>query len=152
MAHPFKSLTLAALTAAFSLVTGCAQISELSFEPAAEPGSLGALDTSYDRTKWRWIKNADGRLLLSHNEIKKCFIDPQPDEDFNDPGFTVTREEKTIGNTRYEIVKVFEKRDFWQAIYLRPGSKTPLLGVYSDGPCRSEAERILQAYEKSAQK
>src|SRR5437868_11503633 len=32
VAHPFKSLTLAALTAALSLVTGCAQISELSFE------------------------------------------------------------------------------------------------------------------------
>jgi hypothetical protein len=149
---PLKSLRVAACAVAFTLVASCAQISEPSFEPAAKPGSLGALDSAYDRTKWRWVRNADGRLLLSHTEIRKCFIDPEPDEDFNDPGFRVTRDEKTIGAARYDIVNVFEKRDFWQAIYLRSGSKTPLLGVYADGPCRSEAERILEAYEKNAPK
>jgi len=57
-----------------------------------------------------------------------------------------------IGAARYEIVNVFENRDFWQAVYLRAGSKQPLLGVYAEGRCRSEAERILEAYEASLPK
>jgi hypothetical protein len=49
-------------------------------------------------------------------------------------------------------VNVYEKREFWETLYLRSGAKTPLLGVYSEGPCRQEAERILQNYEKTAPK
>jgi hypothetical protein len=139
----------AAAYAALLIATGCAQFSEPSFEPAAQPGSLGTLDASYDKTKWRWIKNVDGRLLLSHTAVPKCFINPRPDQDFNDPGFTVKRDEKTIGSGRYEVVSVYDKRQFSEAVYLRKGTETPLLGVSSDGPCRDEAERILQAYEKT---
>lgn len=150
--HSSKPFRLAVSTAVLSLVTACAQLSEPRFEPAPQPGNLGALDNAYDRAKWRWVRNPDGRLLLQHTEVSRCFVDPQPDEDFNDPAFRVTREEKVIGTARYEIVKVFEKRDFWQAVYLRPGSKQPMLGVYADGRCRSEAERILEAYEASSPK
>lgn len=142
----------AVIAAALVLAAGCAQMTGPSFEPAAEPGSLGALDAAYDRTKWRWVKNIDGRLLLSHTEVGKCFVDPQPDHGFNEPGFSVKRKEKTIGNARYEVVSVFEKQQFWEAIYLRAGSKTPLLGVYSDGACQHEAERILHTYEKTLEK
>jgi hypothetical protein len=140
------------LVAALLLAAGCAQMSEPSFELAEKPGSLGPLDAAYDKTKWRWVKNPDGRVLLSHVEVRTCFIDPQPNEDLNDPAITLKREEKTIGNTRYEVVNVYEKREFWETLYLRSGAKTPLLGVYSEGPCRQEAERILQNYEKTAPK
>ena len=143
----------AAVIAALVLAAGCAQTPEPPpLEPASAPGSLGALDTAYDRAKWRWVKNADGRALLSHTELQKCFINPKPEQDYKDPGFTMKREEKTIGATRYEVVSVYEKRDFWEAVYLRAGGKTPLLGVYASGQCQEQAERILQAYEKSLQK
>jgi hypothetical protein len=140
--------TWAAL-AAQTLISACVQPPELSPTPSATPGSFGALDTHYDRSQWRWVRNPDGRLLLSHTAVAKCFLDPQPVEDFNAPGFTVTREEKTIGGARYEIANVFEGRQFSEAIYRRSGAGTPLLGVYADGACRTEAERILQAYEKA---
>jgi phosphomannomutase len=142
----------AALLAALLVSSGCAQLMEPSFEPAAEPGSLGALDRDYDRTKWRWVKNVDGRLLLSHTQVPKCFINPQPDQDFNDPGFTLKREEKSIGSGRYEVVNVYDKDQFWEAVYLRSGTTTPLLGVYAEGACRDEAERILDAHEKTLAK
>lgn len=137
---------------ALVLAAGCAQLPAPFPEPATEPGSLGVLDAAYDRAKWRWVKNPDGRALLMHTELQKCFVDPQPDQDFTDPGFTLTREEKTIGNTRYEVVSVFEKRDFWEAIYMRAGAKAPMLGVYASGKCQDEAERILENYEKRLQK
>jgi hypothetical protein len=140
------------LVTAVLLAAGCAQMAEPSFELADKPGSLGPLDAAYDKTKWRWVKNADGRVLLSHVEVRRCFIDPQPNEDFNDPGITLKKEEKTIGNARYEVVNVYDKREFWEAIYVRSGAKEPLLSVYSEGRCRQEAEGILQNYEKTTPK
>ena len=133
------------------LAAGCAR-TPVSLEPATTPGSLGTLDAAYDRAKWRWVKNLDGRALLEHTELRQCFVNPRPDAGFTDPGFTVTRAEKIIGAMRYEVVSVFEQRDFWEAVYVRPGAKAPLLGVYAAGKCQEEAERILQAYEKRVQK
>jgi hypothetical protein len=109
-------------------------------------------DMPYDRSAWRWVKNPDGRQLLSHTAIEKCFIDPQPEQDFKDPGFTLRREEKTIGPTRYEVVRVFQQQELWSAVYTRSGASRPALGVYSDGACREAAERILQAYENTRRK
>jgi hypothetical protein len=87
--------------------------------------------------------------MLAHNEVQRCFINPQPDEDYNEPGFRVKRQEKTIGSGRYEVIDVYENDQFWEAIYLRAATNTPLLSVYSEGRCRSEAERILEAHEKT---
>ena len=140
-----------AAIAAIVLAAGCAK-TPVSLEPASAPGSLGSLDTAYDRAKWRWVKNLDGRALLEHTELEQCFVNPKPDQGFTDPGFSVTRAEKIIGATRYEVVSVYEQRDFWEAIYMRPGTNAPVLGVYARGKCQDEAERILQAYEKSLQK
>ena len=117
--------------------------------PADQPGSLGVLDSTYDRTTWRWVRNPDGRSLLSHATVQKCFVDPRPTDGFNDPGFTLKRERKTIGKTPYEVVNVYQGRAFWEAVYQREGSREPLLGVYSDGACRAEAERILETYERN---
>lgn len=141
------------LIAVSAILAGCAQPSppQETGEPIEAP-KLGALDTAYDRTKWKWFRNPDGRALLAHTELQKCFVNPKPDQDFLDPGFTVKREEKTIGVTRYEVVSVFENRQLWEVIYVRPGSKAPVLGVFSAGKCQDEAERILQAYEKTVQK
>ena len=144
--HYARAIALAAL------VAGCAQI-----QPPQEPGEpiaaprLGALDSAYDRTKWKWFRNPDGRALLTHTELQQCFVNPQPDH-LHDQGFTVKRGEKTIGPTRYEVVSVFENRDLWEVIYVRAGAKAPILGVFSAGRCQDEAERILQAYEKGLQK
>lgn len=113
-----------------------------------EPGNLGVLDSAYDRSKWRWVRNPDGRALLKHVDVEQCFVDPDPADDFNEPGFVVKREQKTIGNTRYDVLNVFEGRDFWIAVYQPAGTRDPWLGVYAEGRCREEAERILQAYEK----
>jgi hypothetical protein len=140
------------LFAVLLMASGCAQLSEPSLGPAEKPGDLGPLDSVYDRSKWTWVKNVDGRVLLSHIGVRQCFIDPTPNDDLNDPAFSVRREVKTIGGTAYEILNVYEKRDFWQAVYFRNGTRSPLLGVYSEGRCREEAERILQAYEKSISK
>ena len=139
----------ACVAASILLLAACAQTSAPpeSFEPIEAP-KLGALEAAYDRSKWRWVRNPDGRALLMHAELQKCFVDPQPPLDFHDASFTLKRHEKMIGSTRYEIVSVFEKRQFWEAIYVRSGSKTPLLGVYAEGRCMEEAERILTAYEK----
>jgi hypothetical protein len=137
----------AAAVAALAVAAGCAELSGPSPLPATEPGSFGVLDSAYDRTKWRWVKNQDGRPLLAHTEVQKCFVDPQPGQDFNDPDFKLKRERKTIGKTQYDVLNVFQDRDFWIAVYQREGSQTPLLGVYADGRCRAEAERILQAYD-----
>ena len=138
----------AAAGAALGLA-GCAQLSEPTPVPAAESTSFGVLDSMYDRSKWRWVKNADGRPLLAHTEVQKCFVDPHPDQDFREPGFIIKREEKHFGATRYEVVNVFEKQQFWIAVYHRAGTPKPVLGVYSDGACREAAERILHSYEKT---
>jgi hypothetical protein len=129
------------------LAGGCAQLSGPTPVPADQPGNLGVLDSAYDRAKWRWVTNPDGRSLLSHATVQKCFVDPRPLDDFNEPGFSVKRERRTIGKTTYEVRNVFQGRDFWEAVYQREGSREPLLGVYSEGACRTEAERILEAYE-----
>lgn len=135
---------------ALSVLAGCAQLQSPQ-EPVEQVDApkIGALDAAYDRTKWRWFRNPDGRALLSHTELPKCFVNPQPDPDFHDQGFTIKRGEKTIGPTRYQVVSVFDKSDLWEVIYVRAGSKAPILGVFSTGKCQDEAERILQAYEKS---
>jgi hypothetical protein len=137
----------AAVAAALTLIAACAQQGRPAPVPADQPGSFGALDAAYDRAKWRWVRNPDGRLLLSHATVQKCFIDPRPHEDFNEPGFAVKRERKTIGKTAYDVLNVLQGSDFWEAVYRREGSREPLLGVYADGACRVEAERILEAYE-----
>ena len=142
----------ATVVAALALAAGCAQVPPQYPVPAAERGHLGVLDAAYDRAAWHWVRNADGRSLLSHTSVDKCFLDPDPEQDFKDPGFSLKREVKTIGGTRYEIARLYDKGQFWEAVYLRPGSKAPLLGVYSSGRCQDEAERILQTYEKSTQK
>lgn len=80
--------------------------------------------------------------------MRECFVDPQPPRDFHDPGFTLRRSEKTIANARYQVVSAYEGRQFWEAVYTRIGAKTPTLGVYAEGRCQEEAERILDAYEK----
>jgi hypothetical protein len=134
------------------LAGGCAQLSGPTPVPADEPGSLGVLDSAYDRTKWRWVRNPDGRSLLSHATVPKCFVDPRPGDDFNEPDFSVKRDRRTIGKTAYEVRNVFQGRDFWEAVYQREGSREPLLGVYSEGACRIEAERILEAYENSKER
>jgi hypothetical protein len=128
------------------MLGGCAQPGDV-FEPIEAP-KLGALEAAYDRSKWRWVRNPDGRALLTHTEVRKCFVDPQPTADSYDTGFTVKRSEKTIGAARYEVISVFEKKDFWEALYRRSGSTTPLLSVYAEGSCQAEAERILDAYER----
>jgi hypothetical protein len=138
------TLLLAAVLAA-----GCAHVQEPAPEPAAKAGSRGALDSAYDRNEWRWVRNPDGRELLAHNAISKCFVDPRPQQDFNEPGFTLKREQRTLGSARYNVMNVFEGRDFWIAVYQREGSSTPALGVYSDGRCREAAENILKASEKA---
>jgi hypothetical protein len=137
-------LPAAALSA---LLAGCAQ-PPATPEPMDAP-KLTTLESAYDRAKWRWVRNPDGRALLTHTEIAKCFVDPQPPLDYHDAGFTLKRSEKTIGSARYEVVSVFEKNDFWEAVYVRPGSQRPLLSVYAAGRCQEEAERILFAYEKA---
>ena len=127
------------------LTAGCAHL-DAPPEPATAPSTLGALDAAYDRSKWRWVKNKDGRTLLAHTELT-CFIDPQPPLDFA-PDLRVTREKKAIGNVTYDVVTAFEGQQFWEAVYVRSGSTAPLLGVYASGKCQQEAERILEAYEK----
>jgi hypothetical protein len=130
-----------------ALLAGCAP-SPVTFE-AIEAPKLRTLEGAYDRDKWRWIRNADGRPLLTHTNVAKCFVDPEPPLDVHDVGFTLKRDEKTIAGTRYQIVNVFEKNDFWEAVYVRSGSKAPILSVYARGRCQDEAERILATYEQS---
>jgi len=139
----------AVLGAVLTLVAACAHEGRPLPVPADRPGSFGVLDAAYDRAKWRWVKNPDGRSLLSHATVQKCFIDPRPADDFNEAGFVLQRERKTIGKTPYEVLNVFQGRDFWEAVYRREGSREPLLGVFADGACRTEAERILEAYEST---
>jgi hypothetical protein len=134
---------------AILLAAGCAQMPGPAPEAAAKPGSLGALDSAYDRNQWRWVRNPDGRELLAHTGMQKCFVDPRPQQDFNEPGFSVRREQRTVGSARYNVMNVFEGRDFWIAVYQREGSPAPALGVYSDGRCREAAENILKAYENA---
>jgi hypothetical protein len=132
------------------LFAGCAQ-TPTPLEPIDAP-KLGTLESAYDRGKWRWVRNPDGRALLRHTELAKCFVDPEPPHDFRDAGFTVKRSAKTIGSSRYEVVSVYDKNDFWEALYVRPGSARPVLSVYAEGRCQEEAERILLAYERSLTK
>jgi hypothetical protein len=129
---------------------GCTTVKDQPAEYGESASRFGRLDHAYDRTQWRWHRNADGRALLAHNAVSKCYVDAQPSEDFVQPGFSVKRETKTIGGTPYDVLHVFEKRQFSEAIYVRSGATTPTLGVYSAGKCQEEAERILEAYEKSA--
>jgi hypothetical protein len=129
------------------LMAGCAELREpVTLEPIPTP-KIGTLEAAYDRGKWTWVKNADGRALLKHAEVRDCFVDPQPPLDVHDGGLTVERGEKTIGAARYDVLTVYEKREFWEAVYTRSGSSTPTLGVYAAGRCQEEAERILQTYE-----
>ena len=133
-------------SAASLLLFGCVQTSPPPVFESISPRQ-SALESAYDRAKWRWIRNPDGRALLMHTVLEKCFVDPQPPLALNDPGFTLKRHDRTIGGTRYEVVTAFEKRQFWEAVYVRPGSKAPILGVYAEGQCQREAEDILTAYE-----
>jgi len=138
--------------AALLMLGGCAQTGAPPAFESVEAPKLGALESAYDRKSWRWVRNPDGRALLTHTGIARCFVDPQPPLDVHDSGFTLKRHEKTIGTIRYEVVTAFEKRQFWEAIYVRAGSKTPLLGVYAEGQCQREAEQILEAYERGLTK
>jgi hypothetical protein len=110
--------------------------------------SLGALDKVYDRTKWDWITNLDGRSLLKHRQVAQCYLNPQPPGDFHDAGFRLKREEKTIGKSRYKVVHAYEGKQFWEAIYIPPQAELPILGVYAAGPCQREAELILENYDR----
>jgi hypothetical protein len=130
-----------------ALLSGCAPMPP-TFESIEGP-KLDRLESAYDRAKWRWVRNPDGRALLTHTEVEKCFVDPQPPVDTYDGAFTLKRGEKTIGSARYEVVTVFEKHEFWEAVYTRSGSSAPILSVYARGRCQDEAERILQRYEAS---
>jgi hypothetical protein len=143
--RPLRPATLLAVL----LAAGCAHVPGPAPEAVATPSSLGALDSAYDRNQWRWVRNPDGRELLAHTGMQKCFVDPKPQQDFNEPGFLVKRERRTVGSARYDVMNVFEGRDFWIAVYQREGSPAPALGVYSDGRCREAAESILKAYEKA---
>jgi hypothetical protein len=118
------------------------------FEPIGAP-KLERLASAYDPARWRWVRNPDGRALLTHAQFDKCFVEPEPVPEMHDAGFTLQRGEKTIGGTRYEVVSVFDQQDFWEAIYTRSGSSTPILSVFARGRCQDEAERILQRYEAS---
>ena len=139
---------VAALSAVAALAAGCAQVREPGpVEPIPAP-TIGTLESAYERARWSWVRNADGRALLKHAEVSDCFVDPRPPLDVHDAGFTLERNEKTIGGARYQVLTVYEKRDFWEAVYTRDGSNTPTLGVYAAGRCQEEAERILQAYEQ----
>ena len=131
---------------ALLLAAGCAQ-PPAPLPAAPEPGRLGVLDAAYDRSKWRWVRNLDGRALLAHAEIPLCYLDPQPATHFDAPAFTVKKEEKTFGGVRYTVMDVFEGRQFSETVYLRAAE--PLLTVYSPGACRTEAERILERYEQT---
>jgi hypothetical protein len=133
--------------AAIVLLAGCAQRGAPPTYESIEAPKLDALESAYDRKLWRWVRNPDGRALLTHTRIAQCFVDPEPPLNFHD-GVTLKRHEKTIGGTRYEVVSAFEKRQFWEAVYVRSGSTTPSLGVYAEGACQLEAEHILAAYEK----
>jgi len=139
-----RIVTVAALGA---LLPGCSPAPPV-LEPIEGP-KLGRLERAYDRTKWRWVRNADGRPLLTHASLAKCFVDPEPPFDAYDASFTVKRNEKTIAGTRYEILSVYERGDFWEAVYRRAGSEKPMLSVYATGRCQQEAEAILQTYEQS---
>jgi hypothetical protein len=139
-----RIVTVAALGA---LLPGCTPAPPV-LEPIEGP-KLGRLERAYDRTRWRWVRNADGRPLLTHASLAKCFVDPDPPPDAYDAGFTLRRSEKTIAGTRYEILNVYERTDFWEAVYRRAGSEKPILSVYAMGRCQREAEDILQTYEQS---
>jgi hypothetical protein len=134
-----------AMLAAIIVLGGCARLSG----PGQAPTTVSLRDMPYDRSTWRWVNNPDGRQLLAHSKLQKCFIDPQPGLEFNDPALTLKREEKTIGGARYEVFNVFEQQTFWSAVYTRAGMSAPVLEVYSEGACRDAAERILQAYENA---
>jgi hypothetical protein len=129
------------------LLAGCAANGPVL--ESIEGPRLKALEGAYDPAKWRWVRNADGRPLLTHTQIAKCFVQPEPPLDDYDQGFTVKRGEKTIGGTRYEVANVYENNDFWEAVYMRSGSKDPMLSVYAPGRCQQEGERILERYEQS---
>jgi hypothetical protein len=133
---------------AFALIVcGCAPTGQV-LEPIQGP-QLRTLASAYDPAKWRWVRNADGRPLLTHTEVSKCFVQPEPPIDAYDEDFTLKRGEKTIAGTRYEVTSVYEKNDFWEAVYVRSGSKAPILRVYAQGRCQQEGERILERYEQS---
>ena len=135
-----------------AVAAGCAQLREsITLDPIPAP-KIGTLESAYDRAKWAWVRNADGRALLRHTEVRDCFVDPQPPLDVHGAGFTVKRHDKTIGGARYDVVTAYEKRDFWEAVYTRNGASAPALGVYAAGRCQEEAERILQAYEQRREK
>jgi hypothetical protein len=118
----------------------------------APEASLGALDTVYDRSKWQWVINVDGRPLLRHTEVPQCYLDPDPPHHFHEPAFRLKREAKTFGMTRYQVILAYEGEDFWEAVYIPPSSSVPLLGVYAPGRCQEEAERILEVYERQRQR
>ena len=142
-----ERLKRSAAIALGAFLGGCAPAPPV-LEPIEGP-KLGTLERAYDRAKWRWVRNADGRPLLTHSTVAKCFVDPEPPFDAYDASFTLKRSEKTIAGTRYEILSVYEKNDFWEAVYRRAASEKPILSVYAAGRCQREAEDILQAYEQS---
>lgn len=134
-----------------ALCAGCALPPAERIEPIAAP-KIGALESAYDRQSWRWVRNPDGRALLTHATLRDCFVDPQPPGDAYDAGFRLEREERRIGGADYGVLNVFDRRDFWEAVYTRAGEPAPLLAVYARGRCQREAERILEAYERGRSK
>ena len=141
-----------AALAALLTAAGCAGVQEPTEAPAPPEHSANRAGSGDDRSQWRPHTNADGRSLLAHNTIAQCFVDPDPSQDFAYPRFSVKRESRTIRGTRYEVVNVFDQKQFSEAIYLRSGSSTPLLAVYSTGKCQEDAERLLATHEKSGRR
>ena len=80
---------------ACALAAGCTQPPRTP-EPLSEiePPKIGALASAYDRSKWRWVRNPDGRALLSHTEVSPCFVDPEPPLDQHDAAFTLRRSDE----------------------------------------------------------
>ena len=125
--------------AAAPLAVSCAQP-----PPTHDPSGPFA----HASANWRPYKNPDGRPLLAHTSIDKCYVDPAPPQDYNHPGFAIKREQKTIGVALYDVAHVYQGKDFWISIYRGAASPTALLGVYAEGRCRDAAEQMLLIVQK----
>ncbi len=117
-------------------------------QPLTPPANI---DGAYDKSQWEWQIQIDGRYLLAHKRIAKCWVATDwpmeiTNEDEEAPEKTNYYKAK-FGNVVYNVTEVYNGKKLKEVRYSMEGVTFQLV-VFGSKGCRVEAEKILPFVKK----